>query len=150
MFLLEENVMYIVDGLLYRALVLGLLCLLIGVGLLIYSKFWNRKLLNKKELRISIFAIIFSILYISFFLYKAYRPNVAIHEGYLSREYRHFGMTYAYVFRNGSEKKSTFYMDSFSQKKIYNNDFSSEIKYKIYYEEDTKIILRIEEIDEPQ
>ena len=146
----DENMIYNVDGLLYRAFGVGLIVLLMGIILLICSKFWNRKLSKKKEVATAIIVIVFSAFYMVFFLYKAFCPQIVSHEGYLSREYRHFGMTYAYVFTNGNEKKLTFYMDSSTKKKIYNNDFSSEIKYKIYYEEDTKIILKIEEIDYPK
>ena len=139
--------MYHVDGLLYRAWFLGGITLLLGVFVLIYSKFWNRKLAKKKEILFASFTIIFAISYGLFFLYKANCPKIAFHEGYLSREYREFGMTDAYVFTNGSEKKLTFYMDSSTKKKVYSGDFSSEMKYRIYYEEDTKIILRIEEVE---
>lgn len=140
--------MYNVGGLLYRALVIGLIILLSGILILLCSKFWNHNLIKKKEFVIAIIIIIFAILYMMFYFYKAYSPIIAYHEGYLSREYRDFGMTYAYCFSNGDEKKLTFYLDIFSKKKIYISDFSQEIKYKIYYERDTYIILGVEEIED--
>lgn len=145
---------YDVGGLFYRVWWQGFAALLIsGLVLLIVIIFQrrkkskkDRKQANKKDFIIPIIAMIVSSAYMFFFLYKANHPKIISHEGYFVRENRHRGMEWEYCFTNGDEKKKIFYIDSFTRKDIYAEDFSSEIRYRVYYEEDTKIILRIEEI----
>ena len=52
--------------------------------------------------------------------------------------------TYAYVFDTGEEKKRIVYLDSFTRNK-YDKEIVVGRKYTVYYEQRTKIILKLKE-----
>lgn len=158
--------MYNLEGILYRALSPGLFILILGVLVLITSKIRDSKTRNKKLVIknkekadveskwVAIAAIVFALLYMLFYVYKYNNPTIVIHEGYYVEEYRNTGaglkfqLWYDYVFTDGDNPKPSYHMDASSRKEIYPDEFSSEVKYRIYYERDTKIIVRVEPIEE--
>lgn len=144
--------MYNLNGILYRIVCVGGVILLIGVLLLVISRFWIPQKVNIAVRNTSVIIIIISALYIFFHVYKFNNPQILCHEGFLSREYRDstvappLPLTYAYVFTNSDGLKPTFYLDTFTAKDVFNYDMEVQTKYRIYYEKDLKIIVRVEEI----
>ena len=51
-----------------------------------------------------------------------------------------------FTFDGGENLNPSFELDAFSKKKIYSEDFEKESKYKIFYEKDTNIIVKVEKI----
>ena len=52
-----------------------------------------------------------------------------------------------YVFWNGEGKRQVFYLDIFSKKEIFPNEFVSDQKYTIYFDEFTNVITKVESVD---
>lgn len=82
-----------------------------------------------------------------------YNPEISCYVGkYIenspANEPRLSFFSWIYVFDDGELSKETFYLDSFSKKKIFNKDFEEGKTYKIYYEEKDRIIVRVEMKDE--
>lgn len=50
-------------------------------------------------------------------------------------------------FTNDGKPKLGVKLDVKSKKEIYPNDFEKDVKYRIYYEERTDIILRVEKME---
>lgn len=77
-------------------------------------------------------------------------PRVLSFEGKLTEQYRDSRVapplptTCAYVFDMGEEKKRTVYLDSFTRNK-YDEEIVVGREYTVYYEQRTKIILKLEE-----
>lgn len=144
--------MYNISGIVYRIFAFALVILLLGVIVICMGKFWNKEKRKIKDIILGSGIIAFSIFLIIFYTYKAFNPTVKYHEGYLTSEYRDstvappLPFTYAYVFSTNTGDKPIFYLDSFSKNVIFADDFSQDIKYRIYYEEDTHIILRVDEV----
>ncbi len=85
--------------------------------------------------------------------YHVYNPEISCYVGkYIenrpANEPRLSFFSWIYVFDDGELSKETFYLDSFSKKKIFNKDFEEGKTYKIYYEEKDRIIVRVEMKDE--
>ena len=49
-------------------------------------------------------------------------------------------------FANPNIAVAVFYLDVLTRKEIYPDDFSTEQKYRIFYEEESDIIVKVEEI----
>ncbi len=82
--------------------------------------------------------------------YHMKHPIISCCEGMYLREYRANEsrlsfFSWRYVFDDGEKPYESFYLDSFSKKKIFNKDFEEGKTYKIYYEEKDRIIVRVEE-----
>lgn len=144
--------MYRLDGLLYRVFCVGGIILIVSVILLLLSKFWDKRRLNRSDLRIAIFGIVLSLIYCGAYVYKIINPDILAYQGYFEEAYRDSRVappipaTYAYVFSN-NESKKTFYLDSFSKKNIIKQDFKKGDIYCVYYEKGSRIIVGIEYID---
>ena len=144
--------MYRLDGLLYRVFCVGGIILIVSVILLLLSKFWDKRRLNRSDLRIAIFGIVLSLIYCGAYVYKIINPDILAYQGYFEEAYRDSRVappipaTYAYVFSNNESKKD-FYLDSFSKKNIIKQDFKKGDIYCVYYEKGSRIIVGIEYID---
>lgn len=143
--------MYNTNGLLYRVFILGIpLILLTVLSLLIIFKVEKKKK-KKTEVVFFLLGLVFAIGYSCFFAYKAYNPNIVFVDGYYLRfrQTSTVPLSHDFVFDiDNEELHPSFHMDDFSRKKIYPNEFSKKIKYRVYYEKNTKIIVKIEEIIE--
>lgn len=97
--------MYRLDGLLYRVFCVGGIILIVSVILLLLSKFWDKRRLNRSDLRIAIFGIVLSLIYCGAYVYKIINPDILAYQGYFEEAYRDSRVappipaTYAYVFR---------------------------------------------------
>ena len=95
-------------------------------------------------------ALSFFVVYTSFHLYALMNLHVLSFEGELTRQYRDSRVapplptTYAYVFDTGEKKKRTVYLDSFTRNK-YDEEIVVGREYTVYYEQGTKVILKLEE-----
>lgn len=144
--------MYRLDGLLYRVFCVGGIILIVSVILSLLSKFWDKRRLNRSDLRIAIFGIVLSLIYCGAYVYKIINPDILAYQGYFEEAYRDSRVappipaTYAYVFSNNESKKA-FYLDSFSKKNIIKQDFKKGDIYCVYYEKGSRIIVGIEYID---
>lgn len=102
--------MYRLDGLLYRVFCVGGIILIVSVILLLLSKFWDKRRLNRSDLRIAIFGIVLSLIYCGAYVYKIINPDILAYQGYFEEAYRDSRVappipaTYAYVFSNNESK----------------------------------------------
>ena len=141
--------MYSVSGLVYRILTVGCLMLIIGIICLITSKFWMPTKRKIPFLMIAICILIFSVSYISVYIYKTVNPSIATCEGTFIREYTDSSQapfSHSYIFDVGQSEDKRVYLDSFSKKRIFSEDFQKGDMYKITFEKDTWVILHVEKI----
>lgn len=141
--------MFDVSGIIYRMIAVGGMMLLLALALLVLSAYVAAK--HKRGYRLwGVIILVLAVLYGSYFGYKALRPTVEIHEGYLEKEYRDsrvappLPFTHAYVFTNKGDDMPRFYLDTFSKKEIFGEELISGVLYRVYYEKDTRIILKVE------
>ena len=83
--------------------------------------------------------------------YHIYNPDVSCYEGEYIKEYPANEaslsfFSWRYVFDDEIPPFDSFYLDSFSKKKIYNKEFEVGKTYRIYYETKDRIIVRVEEM----
>lgn len=125
-----------------------ILFLVLGFVSLVLSRCWNT---DKKDMKEMIIGLVCVILAIGSFVYHSHiisNPKISTHEGYYvseNRSYKHL-LKMEYCFSNGNDLKPVFYLDVLTKKEIYPDDFSTEQKYRIFYEEESDIIVKVEEI----
>lgn len=152
--------MYDLSGLKHLILFSDLPMLIVALLLLIleWKKIFNsiKKKRWEKGVKKTMFLIAFCTLWFIISggtnAYHLYYPNISFYEGEYIREYRANEsrlsfFSWRYVFDDGVEPRESFYLDSFSKKEIFNNDFEEGKKYRIYYEEKDNIIVRVEELE---
>ena len=122
---------------------------MVGILFLLLSKCWNPQKREFKKMIGGILCIVLSVASIVYYSNIIRNPIILAHEGYISREHRTnrglFQMEYS--FTNDEGRKPVFFLDVFSKKVIHPEDFDSQQKYKIYYEDETNIIVRVEKIE---
>jgi len=135
--------MYTTIGLIYRGFAVGGLLLLIGVVLLLFA--FLKKITKMKDFIFAFIVLALGIGLGGYFFYKAANPVVVCHEGTLTRENRSKVLfTHEYAFSNVDGVKPVLYMDAFSKRDIYPDELLVGEIYRIYYEKDTHVILKIE------
>lgn len=84
-----------------------------------------------------------------YYAYVLKNPTILIHEGYFSREYRahKYSLEMRYHFTNEDGLKPGFNLDSWPKEDIYPEEFQKQIKYRIFYEQKTHIIVKVEVIE---
>ena len=141
--------MYDLSGLYYQmktnASVLGM----VGLLFLICSRFWVREKRNVKELLIGILCCFLCICSLGYHFYVINDLKVSIHEGTYVEEHREnpYLFRMEYCFSNDGGLKPLFYLDVFSKKDIYPNKFEKDVVYRIYYEEKTDVIVKVEKLE---
>ena len=112
------------------------------------SRFWNKKKRNIKGL-------IGGILCVLLFMYELIshvsvitNPDIVTHEGKLIQVRRGGVVLFGeeYVLENGNDRNEVFYLDTFTKKKIYADDFEEGEIYRIQYEKKTKIIVKVDRV----
>lgn len=140
------------DGIIYRIWTVGGILVLLGITLLLMGCFGSKSHRDKKLLRAALVSLITAVLITAFFLFKLFNPAVASHEGHFIRSNRKSGAPFQYEFvfstTNPKDPNPVFYLDSFSKRKIFPSEFDKNVRYRIYYEETTKIILGVEILEE--
>ena len=141
--------MYDLSGLYYQMIVTGSAFGVVGLIFLICSRFWNSQKKNKKDLIIGIVSCILCVCTLGYYAYNISNAEISVYEGSFVEEHREnpYLLRMEYCFSNGEEIKPLFYLDVISKKKVYNADFEKNAKYRIYYEEQTDTIVKVEKID---
>lgn len=143
-------------GLWYRACTVGgimflLALLMFLLDILLHLKRRKQKqkskLMSRKDLTLVCLFLIIATLYCSYYSYKAISPNISCYEGsfeYSNRKSR-IPLTSTYMFSNNDDEcKKGFHIDAISKKEIFNYNFEKGVRYIIWYDEETKVILKIE------
>ena len=120
-----------------------------GVVILLYSKFWNVHKRNMKNMIFGLVCIILAIYEFVDYSNILAHPKILIHEGYYDSENRSSRRLCRmdYCFSNEKGLKPVFNLDIWTKKEIYPKDFNKKQKYRIFYEEETDTIVKIEEIE---
>ena len=143
-------------GLWYRVFGVGGFILILGIILLIFDipmikkrKKAAKKKTFKKSIIVTCVVVAAGILASSFYMYKAIWPDVDFYEGYYEYSKRNsrvappLPLTSEYVFTNESIKRG-FYLDNISSKEILGEELEEGVLYRVWYEEDTYVILKVE------
>lgn len=138
--------MFSYSGLWYRIITVPGLLLVFGILFFLIKKPWkNRKWLIGGATIVVVF-VLFGLYYGRALLYPAI--NHLTGEYYTMHISRArvgiIPLNYEYVFFDEDGQKVSFYLDYFSKQKIYPKQLMTETKYTIYYEEGTKVIMRLE------
>lgn len=144
---------YCFDGLIYRIFAVGGVITLAGTAPFFISRFASRSEPAVWEKQCFLLSGVFGVIYTLWYLILLLNPAISMHRGYFIDEYRDsrvappLPLTMAYSFSNDYQPRPVFYLDVFSKKKIFNQEFDADKEYIIYYEEHTNIILKVEEVD---
>ena len=142
--------MYNLNGIAYRILISDGSIFVLALIVLILSRFWNVKKRDKKGIRIAVATFVLSLGLMAFHGYKLFCPQIAVHEGFFDKQQRESHISFtttSYTFTNNGNPKPKFYMDTFSKREIFNEDFQKGSRYRIYYEESMDIIVKVEKLD---
>lgn len=140
--------MYNFRGIYYQMKSSVMLFIVLGVVFLILSKCWNADKRSIKEMIIGVVCIVLAIVSVIYYSFIINNPKISVHEGYYVSENRantHI-LKMEYCFSNGEDIKPIFYLDVLTKKKIYPQTFDVNQKYRIYYEEESFVIVKVEEI----
>ena len=141
--------MYDLSGLYYQLKTDALVFSVVGLLFLVCSRFWILDKRNIKELLIGVICYFLSICSIGYHLYVINDLKVSINEGVFIEEHREnpYLFRMEYCFSNEGGLKPLFYLDIFSKKDIYPTEFEKDAMYRIYYEEKTDVIVKVEKLE---
>ena len=141
--------MYNYSGIWFRIWgVCGIILLLPIVSWLFHCP-WKKKV-RIQGMKTEIIAVIGVIVLTLYYLSRIVFPNVASYTGAFESSYRDSSVapplpvTYGYCFWNGEGKKPIFYLDIYSKRKIFPEEFKEAQEYTIYYDKLTKIIVKVD------
>lgn len=144
--------MFNFSGVLYRIWGVCGVILVLGVACILLNRPWARKV-KIKDCKLGLImiaaAIGLSLLYASRIVF----PGVLSYTDEFIDSHRNsrvappLPVTNEYVFWNGEGKKQTLYLDIFSKKEIFPDDFVSDRKYTIYFDEFTNVFVQVECIE---
>lgn len=145
--------MYNYGGIEYRLWAQCIPILLLGIiGFLL--TFIGRKSELKRDFLIAGSLLILAALYFCNKYFSVLQnPDVQIFEGSYyegrldSRAAPPLPFTWSYRFIDAEGTNGNYYIDIFTKKEIFNEDFIKDDWYRIYYEADTQIIVKIEPIE---
>lgn len=129
----------------------GILCLLIAFEGKKDRK--GKKVVNRKNVWFSISSICFGLLVAGYYGYRIQLQDVKSFTGeYVSermntREAPPLPLTVEYTFEDSQGKERSFFLDVFSKKRIWMEDFEEGQEYVIYYDARARIIVAIEEVE---
>lgn len=141
--------MYDLSGLYYKAIVDGLVFGLGGISFVIGSRFWNAEKKKIKELFIGLICCFICIISIGYNYYVINDLKISVHEGVFIRQNRESPYLFReeYCFSNEKGLNPIFYLDIFSKKDVYPEDFEKDVRYTIHFEERTKVIVKVKKIE---
>lgn len=140
--------MYNFDGIYFQMKSSGILFLVLGIISLLLSRCWNRDKKDTKEMLMGLVCVVLASGSVIYHLNIISNPKILTYEGYYiseNRFYKHL-LKREYCFSNRDNLKLIFYLDVLTKKEIYPDDFSTGQKYRIFYEEESDIIVKVEEI----
>lgn len=122
---------------------------LVGIIFFICSHFWDPKKKNMKDLKIGIIVVLCFICFTGYYAYAIADLKISMHEGVFIEERREnpFLFRKEYCFSNENGLKPVFCLDYFSKKEVYPEEFEKGIRYRIYYEKRTNIIVRVDKVE---
>jgi hypothetical protein len=140
--------MYNFSGIMYRIWSTCGFLFFLGCLLIILEKPWKKCNIKKciSGFVIALLGIGLAVIYLS----RMFYPNISVYTGEFISSNRDSSvapplpLTNEYCFWNGNEKKKVFYLDILSKKEIFPNDFETGEEYVVYYDEFTKIIVKVE------
>ena len=141
--------MYNLGGIYYQLKSNAILFFGLAVVFFILSRCWDIGKRNIKQMMIGLVCTVLAICSVIFYSIIIRNPKITTHEGYFVSEHRvntHV-LKMEYCFSNNNEIKPVFYLDVLTKKEIYPKDFNTKQKYRIFYEETTNTIVKIEEIN---
>ena len=142
--------MYNYSGIVYRIWGMGGVICAVGIILLILSFLFKVDELRKRAF---IVGVVFSILGLGLaFEYSSIlrNPEIQMFEGSFLEEHSNsrvappLPLTWEYIFKDKDGASSTFYLDTFSLKDIVDESFVNNSLYRVYYESEYKIIVKVE------
>ena len=142
--------MYNFSGIYFQMMKDTILFGTMAIVCLLVSRFWNSEKRNKEYIMGAILAIVIVLSSIIDNSYALKHQKVLACEGVLlteKRKNRYTVLAQEFVFKNDNGRKITCYLDLFSKKEIYPEGFELDQKYRVYYEEKTKIIVKVEKIE---
>lgn len=140
--------MYNFSGIFYRIWAVFGIILLIGIILILFEKPWAPTF-RLKACRFALLMVAIAICGSLFYASRVVFPNVSSYTGTYVDYHRNsrvappLPFTYQYEFSN-EEKNTVFYLDVFSKKQIFPGDLEEGKIYTIYYDEVTKVIVKVE------
>lgn len=141
--------MYNFSGIWFRIWGVRGILFLAGIVLLLLEKPWSHHF-SLKKCKIALLAITCSVLLGFFYAYRIFFPDIASYRGEFLNSHRvpneapPLPVTYEYVFWNGEGLKQPFYLDIFSKKEIFPDEFQPEQDYRIYFDMFTDVIVKVE------
>ena len=149
------------SGLEYRIFSVGIISLFCGLICFIMSLIFKKRKSSEsgskkdsvKAVILGLLFVFISVTYSGYHIFKIHQPVVCVHEGYFIEERRNsrvappLPFTMQYTFTNDNQPNCKFYLDVFSKREIYDEEFEKNANYRIYYEEDTDIIVKVEKIE---
>lgn len=145
----EGENMYDLSGLYYQMkrdiLVFGMA----GLLFLLCSHFWVLEKRNIKDFLIGISCCFLCVCSFGYHYYIINKMEISMYEGAFVEEHREnpYLFRMEYCFSNEGGMKPLFYLDVFSKKNIYPSEFEENVIYRIYYEEKTNVIVKIERLE---
>lgn len=140
-----SGVWYRIWGVCGIVFILGLVCIL-------FERPWAKNI-KIKDCKLGLIIIAFAICLCLIYASRIMFPKVSSYTGEFIESHRNsrvappLPVTYEYVFWNGEGNKKVFYLDTFSKTDMFPHEFSCEQKYTIYFDEFTKVIVKIEMVD---
>jgi len=144
--------MYNFSGVLFRVWGVCGVILVLGVVCILFKRPWAQNV-RIQDLRLGLIMIAFAIFMGLIYVSRIVFPNVSSYTGEYIESHRNsrvappLPVTNEYVFWNGEGKKQVFYLDIFSKKEIFPYEFVSGQKYKLYFDEFTNVITKVEAIE---
>lgn len=144
--------MYNFSGIVFRIVGVCGIMLLLGIGCILLEKPWSKNFKIQKcklGLLLIIFAVCSGLVYAS----RIVSPKVSSYTGEFIETHRNsrvappLPVTNEYVFWNGEGKKQVFYLDIFSKKEIFPDEFENAQKYTIYFDDFTNVIVKVEIVE---
>ncbi|WP_418463359.1 hypothetical protein [Frisingicoccus sp.] len=143
--------MYNLDGIYYYMTAKVFAYLAGGILGLLLSRFCKY---SKNEIRVlivgGILLIVFSAKQFIFYRQVLQNPEICFFEGQYKEEHRShdvvWAMDYGFVRDNGDRK--WVHLDYKTKKNIFPEDFEKGPQYRIYYEKETNIIVKVEELEQ--
>lgn len=146
------KVMYNFSGITYRLWGECGIIALLGIVCLAISFLSAKPDIAKRASVIGIVALLVAFLFSIEYFSSLRNPDIQVFEGTYSEGYRDsrvappLPLTWGYRFCDSDGKSYTFYLDVLSKSEIYDEDFLEDDLYRVYYEAQTQIIVKIDHL----
>ena len=145
--------MYNYSGITYRLWGECGIIALLGIVCLVIAFISSKPESLKRNSVIGIVALVTAVLSSLEYVSSIKNPDIQVFEGTYSEGYRDsrvappLPFTWKYRFVDTEGTNGNYYIDTFTKKEIFNEDLIKGERYRIYYEADTQIIVKIEPIE---